>query len=101
MPDIIEPRVLKGFRDYLPDAEQARLAPRCRGVLEDMTFEQLGRESVGRRSSLGGCRCELASQLVGNADGRHGVNRTSALPPCPSGLAIPLAIHGASRGRFR
>jgi hypothetical protein len=24
MPDIIEPRVLKGFRDYLPDAEQAR-----------------------------------------------------------------------------
>ena len=24
MPDIIEPRVLKGFRDYLPDAERAR-----------------------------------------------------------------------------
>jgi histidyl-tRNA synthetase len=24
MPDIIEPRVLKGFRDYLPEAEQAR-----------------------------------------------------------------------------
>ncbi|MDP2791611.1 MAG: ATP phosphoribosyltransferase regulatory subunit, partial [Rectinemataceae bacterium] len=24
MSDIIEPRVLKGFRDYLPDAENAR-----------------------------------------------------------------------------
>jgi len=40
MPDIIEPRVLKGFRDYLPDAEQARnsLLSRLESVFRSFGF---------------------------------------------------------------
>ncbi len=40
MPDIIEPRVLKGFRDYLPDAEQARnsLLSRLESVFRSFCF---------------------------------------------------------------
>ncbi|HRY56480.1 MAG TPA: ATP phosphoribosyltransferase regulatory subunit, partial [Spirochaetia bacterium] len=39
MPDIIEPRVLKGFRDYLPEAEIER-----RGLVEklELAFRSFG-----------------------------------------------------------
>jgi histidyl-tRNA synthetase len=40
MPEIIEPRVLKGFRDYLPDAEKARnsLLTRLESVFRSFGF---------------------------------------------------------------
>ncbi|MDX9826746.1 MAG: HisS family protein, partial [Spirochaetia bacterium] len=40
MPEIIEPRVLKGFRDYLPEAEQARnsLLSRLESVFRSFGF---------------------------------------------------------------